>query len=170
MTKCVRQHKIVKGGKLKNSESSLICVVTAEGSTNALPVFTSILAHFCIPVSLYNKNVLLRCLINVILQLVIEFFCFVVIIVLRWSVHLYYCDVKRDCPQADGDMPAGDSAISHDSVHDVLANKKSNAMLMCILFSTKENLVSFLCCFAKVLPSHFTESKDAPFVPVRFVY
>ena len=40
-------------------------------------------------------------------------------------------------------------------------------MLVFILFSTEENLVSFLCCcFAKVLPSQFTESKDAPFVPV----
>ena len=156
MTKCVRQHKVVKGGKLQKSEFSLICVIIAEGSTNALPVSTSILAHFCIPVSLYDKNVLLRCLINVILQLVIEFFCFVVIIVLRWSVHLYYCDVKRDCPQADGDEPAGDWTTSHDSVHDVLVNKKPNAMLVFILFSTKENLVSFLCCcFTKVLPSHF---------------
>ena len=44
-------------------------------------------------------------------------------------------------------MPAGDSAISHDSVHDVLANKKSNAMLMFIVFSTEENLVSFLLLF-----------------------
>ena len=81
MTKSVRQHKIVKGGKLQKSESSLICVVIAEGSANALPVFTSILAHFYIPVSLYNKNVLLRCLINDIPYLVIEFFYFVVIIV-----------------------------------------------------------------------------------------
>ena len=45
----VRQHKIIKGGKLQKSESSLICVVLAEGSTNALPVFTSILpsALYC---------------------------------------------------------------------------------------------------------------------------
>ncbi|WP_419624225.1 hypothetical protein, partial [Thiolapillus sp.] len=71
---------------------------------------------------------------------------------------------------ADGDEPAGDWATSHDSVHDVLVNKKSNAMLVFILFSTEENLVSFLCCcFAKVLPSHFTESKDVPSVPVHFV-
>ena len=49
MTKCVRQHKIVKGGKLQKSESSLICVIIAEGSTNALPVSTNIPAHFCIP-------------------------------------------------------------------------------------------------------------------------
>ena len=48
-----------------------------------------------------------------------------------------------------------------DSVQNVLVNKKSNAMLVFILFSTEENLVSFLCCcFAKVLPSHFAESKD----------
>ena len=67
MIRCVRQHKVVKGGKLQKSESSLICVISAEGSTNALPVSTSIPAHFCIPVSLYNKNVLLRCLINDIL-------------------------------------------------------------------------------------------------------
>ena len=54
---------------------------------------------------------------------------------------LYYCDVERDCPQADGDEPAGDQATSHDSVHDVLVNKKSNSMLVFILFSTEENLV-----------------------------
>ena len=78
--------------------------------------------------------------------------------------------LKRDCPQADGDDPAGDWATSHDSVRDVLVNKKSNAMLVFILFSTEENLVSFLCCcFAKVLPSHFTESTDVPFLPVHFV-
>ena len=54
-------------------------------------------------------------------------------------------------PQADGDEPAGDWATFHDSVYDVIVNKKSNAMLVFILFSTEENLVSFLCCcFAKV--------------------
>ena len=81
MTKCIFQHKIVKVDKLQKSESSLICVIIAEGSTNALPVSTGTPAHFYIPVSLYNKNVLLRCLINDILQLVIEFFCFVAIVV-----------------------------------------------------------------------------------------
>ena len=65
---------------------------------------------------------------------------------------MYYCDVERVCPKADDDEPAGDWATSDDSVHDVLVNKKSNAMLVFILFSTEENLVSFLCCcFAKVL-------------------
>ena len=81
MTESVRQNKIVKGGKLQKSESSLICVIIAEGSTNALPVSTSIPAHFCIPVSFYNKNVLLRYLINDILQLGIEFLYFVLIVV-----------------------------------------------------------------------------------------
>ena len=60
MTRCVRQHKVVKAGKLQKSESSLICVTIAEGSTNTLPVSTSIPAHLCISVSLYNKSVLLR--------------------------------------------------------------------------------------------------------------
>ena len=46
VTKSVRQHKIGKGDKLQKSESSLICVIIAEGSTHALPVFTSVLAHF----------------------------------------------------------------------------------------------------------------------------
>ena len=54
---------------------------------------------------------------------------------------MYYCEVERDCPQADGDKPAGDWATSHDSVHDVLVNKKSNAMLVFILFFIEENLV-----------------------------
>ena len=31
---------------------------------------------------------------------------------------MYYCDVERDCPQADGNEPAGDWVTSHDSVHD----------------------------------------------------
>ena len=48
MTKLVRQHKIVKGGKLQKSESALICVVIAEVSTKALPVFTSILAEWAV--------------------------------------------------------------------------------------------------------------------------
>ena len=81
MTKSVRQHKIVKGGKLQKFESSLICVIIAEGSTNALPVSTSIPAHFFIQVSLNNKNVLLRFLINDYLWLVIEFFYFFFIVV-----------------------------------------------------------------------------------------
>ena len=64
----------------------------------------------------------------------------------------------------------GEWATSHDSVHVVRVNKKSIAMLVFILFSAEENLVSFLCCcFAKVLPSHFTESKDVPSVPLHFV-
>ena len=58
MTKCVHQHKAVKGGKLQKPEPSLICVIIAEGSKNALPVSTSIPAHFCITISLYKNNVL----------------------------------------------------------------------------------------------------------------
>ena len=68
---------------------------------------------------------------------------------------MLYCDVEKDCPQGDGDEPAADWATSHDSIHDVLVNKKFNT----ILFSTEENFVTFLCCcFAKVLPSHLTVS------------
>ena len=86
------------------------------------------------------------------------------------GICLCYCDVERDCPHTDGDEPAGDWVTSHDSVHHVLVNQKSNAMLLFILFFTEENLVSFLCCcFTKVLPSHFTKSKDVPSVPVHFV-
>ena len=91
-------------------------------------------------------------------------------VVLTGGVHLYFCDVERDCPQADGDEPAGDWATSLDSVQEVLVNKKSNTMAIFILFSTEENLVPFLCCcFVKVLSSHFTGSKDVPSVPVHFV-
>ena len=64
ITKSVRQQNIFIGGKLQESVSSLICFVTAEGSADPAPVFMGTLAHFCIPVSLYSKNVLLQCLIN----------------------------------------------------------------------------------------------------------
>ena len=54
---------------------------------------------------------------------------------------MYYCDVERDCPQADGDEPAGDWATSHDSVHDVLVNKKSSAMLVFVpLFQAEDGI------------------------------
>ena len=57
MTKIVHQHKIAIGDELQKSESSLIYVIIAEGSANAVPVFTSIGAHFCNSVSLHSKNV-----------------------------------------------------------------------------------------------------------------
>ena len=58
--------KIVKSGELQKSESSLISVVIAEGSADAL----------------HNKNVLLRCLMSGILLLVISIFYFVLATVL----------------------------------------------------------------------------------------
>ena len=74
------------------------------------------------------------------MSLVIEFFHFVVIIS---DVGAYACTTVtvKDCRTADGDDPFRDLATSNDSVHDVLVNKKSNAMLVFILFSTEENLV-----------------------------
>ena len=64
----------------------------------------------------------------------------------HWGICLYDDDVEKNCPQADGDEPAGDWATSFDCVHDVLVNGTSNAMLMFVLFFSEENLVSFLCC------------------------
>ena len=43
---------------------------------------------------------------------------------------MYYCDVERDRPQADGDEPAEDWVTCHESVDDVLVNKTSNGMLV----------------------------------------
>ena len=84
---------------------------------------------------------------------------------------MYYRDVERECSQADGDESAGDWATSLDTVQDVFVKKTSNATLVFVLFSTEENIVSFVCCcFTKVLPSHFTDSKDVPRVPVHFEF
>ena len=58
----------------------------------------------------------------------------------RRGVCLYYCDVERNCLRANGDEPAGDWVTSNDSVHDVLVNRKSNALLVFILFSPKKTL------------------------------
>ena len=55
-------------------------------------------------------------------------------------MHLYYRDVERNCPLADGNEPAEDWAASHDRVHDVLVNKKSNAMLVLTSFPVKKTL------------------------------
>ena len=124
--------------ELEKSWNVTLLQVWRMPSFKSLPVLTSILATFCNPVFLHNKNVLLQCLINDILWLVIEFFYFDVITVWRWGVRFYCCDVERDFPQADGDEPAGDWATFHDSVHDVPLNKKTNAMLVFILFSNPD--------------------------------
>ena len=106
ITKSVCQHKIVKGGKLQESEPSLLCFVIAEGSANALLVF---IKHPC---PLLNSSLLAQqeCPSPVSDQWhsvaghwILKF---VVIIVWRWVVHLYYRDVERNCPLADGDEPA----------------------------------------------------------------
>ena len=60
----------------------------------------------------------------------------------RWGLRLYYCDVERDCPQADGDEPAEDRATFLYSVHDVLMNKKSRPCLCLSSFPLKKTLCS----------------------------
>ena len=51
-----------------------------------------------------------------------------------------------------------------------LWKKKFNAMLVFVLFSNENKLVSFLCrCFAKVPPPQFTESKDVSSILVHFM-
>ena len=77
---------------------------------------------------------------------------------------MYYCDVERDCPQADGDEPAGDWTTSHDSVHDVFVNKKSNAMLVFILFSTKKQQQQKTLCPSSVVvsPKFFYLISESP--------
>ena len=122
----------------------------------------SFLAHFCIPVSLYNKNGLLRCLINDSISLSFES-----------NVGAYACTTVMLKGTAHRRMVMSLIEIGQHPLtgfHDVLVNKKSSAMLAFVLFSTDENLVSFLrCCFVEVLPSNFSESKGVPSVPVHFV-
>ena len=114
----------------------------------------------------------LRCLINDILLLIFSFlFHFVVTI-----VRLYYCDVERDCPQADGNEPAGDWGASRDSGHNVLVNKKSNTMLVFILFSNEETLCVLPLLLSRLYLSISSvgswsssfQSKDVPPVSVHF--
>ena len=53
---------------------------------------------------------------------------------------MYYCDVERNCPQADGDEPAGDWVTSHNSVHDVLVLVQkvngNQSVLISVIFKT----------------------------------
>ena len=72
---------------------------------------------------------------------------------------MYYCAAERDHPQADGDEPGGDWATPNDIVHDVLVNKKSNAMLMLILFSSVVVSPKFFHLISQ-------KSRDVPPVPV----
>ena len=163
MTKSVHQHKIIKGGNLQESESPLMCVVIAEGSTNALPVSISILAHFCIPVSLHNKNVL-QCLINVAGHKILLFHChhslrFGHTLVLLWcwkrlpsggwwSARWRLSDIPWQCSK----YPCEQEIKRRAGVFP--------------LFHWRKSCVLPMLLFHKALPSQFTESKDVPFVPV----
>ena len=83
MTKRVHKHKIVKSGKLQKSESSLICVVIAEGFTNALPVFTSTVQSPCTTRMSFGVWSM------TFIELVIEFFYFAQLQSLRRSGKLW---------------------------------------------------------------------------------
>ena len=61
----------------------------------------------------------------------------IIILVRSRGVGLYNCDVKWTSPQADGDKPNWDWPVAHDSVHDVIVNKKSNALLVFVLLATE---------------------------------
>ena len=171
MTESFRKLKIVKGGKTPQVWvlSHLCChcrrvhKCLASFHTHPCPLlhFSLLIQEECLSSMCNQWN-------SVASQRILLFRCHHSLICC--GICLYHCDVERDCPQAVGDKPARDWATSHDSVPDVLVNKKSNALVVFILFSIGENLVFFLCCcFAKVLPSHFTESKDVLSIPVHFV-
>ena len=54
------------------------------------------------------------------------------------------CDVKRCCPETNGDEPAGYWLAPHDCIHGILVNKKTNPIFMSVLFATEEKLMSIL--------------------------
>ena len=110
-----------------------------------------------------NRPALLRCLSWESDLQPPEVFYFLIIIVCCWSIGLHNGDVKRCCPETNGDDPAGNWLAPHDCVHGVLVNKKTNPIFMSVLFATEVKLMSILSiCFARVPPSYLTESKDTP--------
>ena len=147
MSKSVHQHKIVKGGKFQKSESPLIWAIIAEGSTNALPVSTSILAHFCILVSFAQPQCLslvpdqwhsvaghriplFHCHHSLTLgHTLVLLWCWKGLPAGRW---LWACWRLGNIPWQCSWCPC---------------EQKFNAMLMFIPFFTEENFVSFLCCY-----------------------
>ena len=72
---------------------------------------------------------------------------------------MHYCDVERDCPQADGDKPAGDWATSHDSVHDVLVTRNPMPCSCSSPFPLKKTLCP---SFAVILPKFFHLISHSP--------
>ena len=171
MTKSVCQHKVIKGGKLQKSwvlshlchHCSWVYKCLASFHKHSCPLLhSSVLAQQDCPSSVSDQwhsvaghRILLYCCHHS----------------LTWGHVLVLLWCWKGLPSGGwwwacwrlGDIPRQCSRCPCD--------KKSNAMLLFILFSTKENLVFFLCCcFAKAIPSHFTESKDVSPVPVHFVY
>ena len=93
------------------------------------------------------------------LQLVIEVFYLIVVVVRCWGICLNDCDVERACSQTDGDEPAGDWLASHNCVHNVLVKKETNTLFMFVFHTTEVKLVTFLRrYFSEVFPSYFTET------------
>ena len=112
MTRSVRQDKMVKVASTRGLGPLSFVSSSQKGlqmpwhfSYASLPIFT--LQSPC------STWLLLRCLINGILQLVTECFYFVLFTVWRWGVRLYYFDIERNCHQANNDEPARDWAAFH---------------------------------------------------------
>ena len=93
----VCQHEVVVVGEFKESQASFICYCVAELSTCAFVVRTGIFPYLCIPVSLYYEDVLFGGLVYDFLQLFIELFYVVVVIVCCWGIGLDYGDVEGVC-------------------------------------------------------------------------
>ena len=135
--KGVCQYLVVKGYKFYKSETSLICLDIAVGSTNLSPFCLCILPNFSIPIPLYSQNVLLWCLVYDFLELLVEVVDLTVIMTRCWCIKLY-----------DGD-------IIQPHTHD------------CPLLHWNKPCVHHLWYLTKVFPCHLAEPHYVPVIPAH---
>ena len=92
-TICVCHLQVVVTGELQEPQASLVGLRVAILAACPLPVLACILSYLCIPVTLHYKDVFLWCLVLDFLQLIIEVFNVIIIVVSCRGIS--FGDVKR---------------------------------------------------------------------------
>ena len=92
--KCVRHLQVIVTGEFYEPQASFVVLRVAILVACPLPVLACILSYLCILVTLHYKDVFRWRLVYDFLQLIIEVFNVIIVVVSCWGTSLYYGDVE----------------------------------------------------------------------------
>ena len=130
------------------------------------PVIGCYSSNFSIPIALDNQDIFLVHFVDDRLQLRVELFNLVIVIVRCGSINLDDCDVEWFRSQADVEDPARNRLTPQHNVLDVLVDKETYTICMA---SVVERVALVCLHLSAVHPSRFAEDQDVPVVVSHFI-